>query len=59
MKVTFCYIGKGMTGESQITVIPFFLFSSPTKGVLTGFLSFMEIEHMCIKTFYTITPSVF
>lgn len=49
---------KGMTGEIQIAVIPFFI-PSPSKGVPAGFIGFIEIEHMCIKTIYTITPCVF
>jgi hypothetical protein len=26
---------------------------------LAGFIGFIEIEHMCIKTIYMITPCVF
>jgi hypothetical protein len=50
-----------MTGEIQIAVIPFFI-PSHSKGVsagFIGFIGFIEIEHMCIKTIYTITPCVF
>ena len=52
------YIVKGMTGEIQIAVIPFFILRH-SKGVLAGFIGFIEIEHMCIKTIYMITPCVF
>lgn len=47
-----------MTGEIQIAVIPFFILRH-SKGVLAGFMGFIEIEHMCIKTIYMITPCVF
>ena len=58
IKVAFYYIVKGMTGEIQIAFIPFFILS-PSKGVSAGFIGFIEIEHMSIKTIYTITPCVF
>jgi len=47
-----------MIGEIQIAFIPFFI-PSPSKGVSADFIGFIEIEHMCIKTIYTITPCVF